>query len=65
MFYVKNLIQGYNIKTKISNFKKIFLKSFNNMDFFTTAYMFDCFKDDNFILTQQLFDQNTNNSDLK
>ena len=35
------------------------------MDFFTTAYMFDCFKDDNFIRTQQLFDQNTNNSDLK
>ena len=64
MFYVKNLIQGYNIKTKISNFKKFFLKV-NDMDFFTTAHMFDCFKDDNFILTQQLFDQNTNNSDLK
>ena len=61
---MKNLIQGYNIKTKISNFKNFFLKKVN-MDFFTTAYMFDCFKDDNFILTQQLFDQNTNNSDLK
>ena len=61
---MKNLIQGYNIKTKISNFKNFFLKKVN-MDFFTSAYMFDCFKDDNFILTQQLFDQNTNNSDLK
>ena len=58
---MKNLIQGYNIKFLIL---RIFLRKVN-MDFFTTAYMFDCFKDDNFILTQQLFDQNTNNSDLK